>query len=86
MLVKIAFGLGFVSWMVSMVSWGLAVRHRVEGQTLFSHVFNGTKAFDSDNFKEQGKPHQFRMMCAFAGFFVSVLMGFIGVGMAGGTP
>lgn len=67
------------AWLFAVVNWILAIRHRVPEQSLASHIFQGMKAFDPDNFTPEGQKYQRRFLIGFAVFFacaaLSVLLG-----------
>ena len=63
------------AWLVALVSWVLAVKHRKPEISLSSLLFSGLRAFDPANFTEAGRAHQRRFLVAFVVFFVTALAG-----------
>ncbi len=71
----IVFGVAAVGmWLYAVVHWTQALRNRNSEHTTLSHLMNGMKAFDPDNFNAEGQRHQQHFMMGFAGFFVCLVL------------
>ena len=72
------------TWLFAVVNWILAVRHRMPGQSLASHILQGTKAFDPDNFTPEGQKYQRRFLLGFGLFFLAAALSVV-VGVLAGS-
>jgi len=65
---------GVFGWFYALVSYILAITHRLPEQSLMSHLVGGYKIFDASNFTPEGQKHRRHCLIGMAVFLGSVLL------------